>query len=326
MIKRMLTIFLTSVVITGCIALGLILSDRPKVLKPTQGLDFSEAMASDLSQTVATVPVTMRDGVDLAVRLYGDEYKDQPLIVLVHGSGWNGLQFDGLAQKLAPQARVLVPDLRGHGADPQRRGDVDYIGQMEDDLADLIKVTALEGQKVVMAGHSSGGGLVVRFAGGAGGDLIDRAVLLAPFLKYNAPTTRQNSGGWAHTMTRRIIGLSMLNTFKITALNYLPIIQFNMPQAVLDGPYGHTATTQYSYRLNTSFAPRAAYEKDIAALPDFTLIVGTEDEAFFADQYEPLMSQSTGKGRYVLVEGVMHLAIVDAPETLAAIKEDLSGL
>ena len=75
-----------------------------------------------------------------------------------------------------------------------------------------------------MLGHSSGGWLVVRFAGGAHGDLIDHAVLLAPFLKYNAPTTRENAGGWAYTMVRRIIGLSMLNTFRITALNYLPII------------------------------------------------------------------------------------------------------
>jgi hypothetical protein len=66
--------------------------------------------------------------------------------------------------------------------------------------------------------------------------------------------------------------------------------------------------------------------KDIAALPTFTLISGLEDEAFFATQYEPLMTQATGKGRYLLVEDTGHLAIVDAPETRVAIKEDLSGL
>ena len=326
MIKRMLTIIVTSFVITGCIALGLIVSDRPITFEPRQGLDFTSQMGQDLNKVKPTVPVKMRDGADLAVRMYGDQGPDQPLIVLVHGSGWNGLQFNGLAQKLALEARVLVPDLRGHGANPERRGDVDYIGQLEDDLADLITAQALAGQKVVLLGHSSGGGLVVRFAGGTHGGMIDRAVLLAPFLKYNAPSTRQDSGGWAHAMFRRIVGLSMLNTFGVTALNHLPIVQFNMPQAVMDGPYGHLATTQYSYRLNTSYAPRSAYEKDMAALPDFTLIVGVEDEAFYADQYEPLMVQSTGKGRYLLVEGVGHLAIIDAPETYAAIKEDLSGL
>ena len=35
-------------------------------------------------------------------------------------------------------AHIITPDLRGHGFSPERRGDIDYIGQLEDDLADLI--------------------------------------------------------------------------------------------------------------------------------------------------------------------------------------------
>ena len=65
---------------------------------------------------------------------------------------------------------------------------------------------------------------------------------------------------------------------------------------------------------------------DIAALPAFSLIVGRTDEAFFAPEYEPLMTQVTGKGGYLLVEDTKHMAIVDVPQTLAAIKEDLSGI
>jgi pimeloyl-ACP methyl ester carboxylesterase len=209
---------------------------------------------------------------------------------------------------------------------PQRRGDIDYINQFEDDLADLIKATEQPNQKVVMLGHSSGGGLVVRFAGGEHGEMINHAVLLAPFLKHNAPTTRENSGGWAHIHLRRLIGLSILNTFRIKALNHLGVIQFSMPQQVLDGPLGNTATTRYSYCLNTGFAPRGDYLRDVAALPAFTVITGSADESFVAAQYQPLMSSVTGKGSYLVVLDIGHLAIVDADETLAAIKEDLSGI
>jgi pimeloyl-ACP methyl ester carboxylesterase len=326
MIRRVFKIAIISLGITAVVPLGLILLDRPIEKVSNENLDFSSAQAQDLSDLPDTHPYLAGDETELPVRIYGKAGLDQPLIVMVHGSGWHGMQFNRLAHNLSAQARILVPDLRGHGATPKRRGDVDYIGQMEDDLAALIKAQALPGQKVLMLGHSSGGGLVVRFAGGAHGDMIDRAVLLAPFLKYNATTTRQDAGGWAHAMVRRIAGLSILNGFGITALNHLPVIQFNWPQNILDSPLGHTTTPSYSFRLNTGYAPRADYMKDIAALPDFAVIVGTEDEAFFADQYEPLMSQATGKGRYLLVEGIDHLAIVDAPETLAAIKEDLSGL
>lgn len=326
MIRKVLTFLVSSLVITLGIALVLILSQRPAVLPPGEGLDFTNTLAAAGQEPQPLTQVAMRDGYPLQVRRYAGQAADAPLMVLVHGSGWHGLQFDALARDLAASADVVVPDLRGHGTKPGRRGDIDYINQFEDDLADLITATAKPDQKVVLAGHSSGGGLAIRFAGGAHGAMLDAAVLMAPFLKHNAPTMRPNAGGWAHPLLRRIIGLGMLNTFRITALNHLTIMQFRMPQVVLDGPLGDTATTAYSYRLNTGFAPRGDYLKDVAALPRFTLIAGTADEAFDAAQYEPTLSAVTDKGRYVLVDGVGHLDIVDAPETRQAIESLINDL
>ena len=315
----MLAFLLTSIAITVLIAIGLILSQRPVADLRGNGLDFSQ-----LSDAVP-LPV-MRDGPHRF--RYVEASEKRPLAVFVHGSGWHGGQWDALAGRVATDglADVLVPDLRGHGAEPERRGDVDYIGQLEDDLAELIEGKVKADQKVVMIGHSSGGGLVVRFAGGAHGDVLDHAVLLAPFLKHDAPTTRPNSGGWAHVMTRRIIGLSILNTFKISLLNGLEIIQFRFPDAVLDGPRGHEATRSYSYRLNTSYAPRRDYLSDVAALPGFDLIVGTKDEAFVAEQYEVVMSGATDKGNYVLVPDVKHLGIVNDEATFEVIRAALERL
>lgn len=310
-------------VVPGVIALGLIASQSPGDVRGEGGLDFASQIEAGLAEPLPLTEVRMRDGFALQVRhVPGPE--DAPLVVMVHGSGWFGAQFDRLARELSDQAEVLAPDLRGHGAKPGRRGDVEYIGQFEDDLADLIAAYRKPGQKVIALGHSSGGGLVVRMAGGTHGDLLDGAVLLAPFLKHNAPTTRENSGGWAVPLTRRIIGLSMLNSAKITALNHLTAIQFAMPQVVLDGPVGHLATTAYSFRLNTSYAPRNDYTADIAALPRFLLAVGDQDEAFVADGYQPLMSQHTDLGRYALIPGASHMEVVDDPATLREIKGFLS--
>ena len=306
------------------IALGLIVSESPRELGdvPTKGgLDFENTIASGLSNVPDPEKVKMDDGWDMPVRRYGVKEVGKPLLIFIHGSGWNGLQFDRIAKQLSDIAHVVVPDLRGHGESPERRGDVDYIGQMEDDVAALIDAERIRGQQVVLAGHSSGGGLVIRFSGGAHGNKIDRAILLAPFLKYNAPTTRENSGGWAHVLTRRIIGLSMLNMANITALNNLTIIQFNMPKAAREGKYGHLATLAYSYRLNTGYAPRSDYLKDVAALPQFALIVGSDDEAFYAAKYESVMSAVTNKGSYHVVDREKHLSIVDSPVTETIIRE-----
>jgi non-heme chloroperoxidase len=307
------------------VAIGLTYSQSPVPMSGEGGLDFSSLTQRELVAPKIPVSYSARDGSELPLRVYDSKRRDAPLLVLIHGSGWYGAQFDGLARELAGVADVLVPDLRGHGVAPARRGDVDYIGQLEDDLADLIKARVKPGQKVVLGGHSAGGGLVVRFAGGENAGLIDGAVLLAPFLKYDAPTTRPDTGGWAYPLTRRLIGLSMMNAAGIATMNYLPVIQFNFPFEVLDGPLGAAATTTYSYRMNTSYVPRFDYLKDVAALPPFLLIVGAEDEAFVADQYEPLMSSVTDKGRYRVLAGVGHLDLVDRPETAREIAGFLAG-
>lgn len=329
MTLKILTFAAISVGVYFAIALALIASHPPKTLDPQGGLDFDRVLASGAfvapeTPEFARKTFAARDGVDLSyTHVTTEGSAGLPLVIMVHGSGWFGGQFDQLAWALRDVAEVKVITLRGHGDRPQRRGDVDYIGQFEDDIADLI---GDDPRAPILLGHSSGGGLVVRMAGGDHGQRLGGAILLAPFLKYNAPTTRPNSGGWAHVLTRRVVGLSMLNTVGVHWLDHLTMIQFNMPRAVLDGPLGDYATTSYSWRLNTSFAPRGDYLADVAGLPPFVLIAGEQDEAMAADQYEPVMSGVTDKGRYHVVKGAAHLDIVDAPETERLIRAYLAGL
>lgn len=325
MVLRLVKLAVVFLLLILLVVVGLVFSQKPGPMSGEGGLDFSRQLEAAEGAYAPLQSIEMRDGYALMVRTYGGA-DNVPLLVLVHGSGWHGVQFDGLAKALADKADVIVPDLRGHGTAPGRRGDVDYIGQLEDDLADMIKTVVKPGQKVIMGGHSSGGGLVIRFSGGAHGDLLDGAVLMAPFLKHDAPTMRENAGGWSRVLVRRIIGLDILNSLRITALNHLAVIQFNMPQKVLDGPLGDTATLAYSYRLNTSFAPRSTYLEDVAALPPFVLLAGGADEAFISSQYAPTMGNVTDKGRFDMILGATHLGLVDDPRTRAIIAGVLDGV
>ena len=321
--SKLVWILITIPVVYLLIAGALILSQFPQTLEPTEGgLNFSGVVGRGPGDVKEPTPVKMRDGVALPVRLYGKSDAERVLILL-HGSGWHGMQFDGLAKALSDDARIVVPDLRGHGFSPERRGDIDHIGQFEEDIADLIDAVRIANQEVILLGHSSGGGLVVRFAGGKYAKRIDKAVLLAPYLKYDAPTMRPNSGGWTKPLTRRIIGLSMLNHVGIKAFNNLHVMQFTMPKVVLEGPLGQSATTSYSYRLNTGFEPRLDYLRDVEQLPPYLLIAGKQDEAFVAAGYEPLMKPVNKNGRFHLVEGVGHLDIVDDKETIRLMREFL---
>ncbi|PHP68027.1 alpha/beta hydrolase [Zhengella mangrovi] len=323
-----------SIAVYFSIAVALVLSEAPPPggsdTEEGGSLDFASAMTADYSDMPDVTLFKARDGTDLAYRRYDSVNPDAPYLILVHGSGWNSMQWHPLAKWLAGEglATVIAPDMRGHGVNPPPRGDVGYIGQLEDDMADLITLIKQPGDahKVILGGHSSGGGFVVRFAGGKHGDRVDGYVLMAPFLKYDAPTMRPNSGGWARPATRRIIGLVMLNRINFPALNHLPVVSFDMPKAVLDGPYGKLATTEYTYRMNVSFAPRDDYQADLAAMTKPLLVVaGDRDEAFKADQFEPVISARTKSGTYAVLPGITHLGVVTGEEVRPVLKDWLAA-
>jgi alpha-beta hydrolase superfamily lysophospholipase len=264
-----------------------------------------------------------RDGSQLSYRHYPSE--SDKVIILLHGAGWHSQYLLPLADFISSEglAEVYTPDLRGHGPKPIRRGDIDYIGQFEDDLGDLMAIIREENPNamLIIGGHSSGGGLAIRFAGSQYGNEADAYLLFSPFLKYNAPTARPNSGGFANPHTKRIAGLTMLNNWGIHRFDYLTAIEFNMPEEARDG----TETLSYSHRLNTAYAPRN-YKKDLKAITQPLLVVaGTADESFFTEQYEPVISQYTDV--YVeLLEGVTHMGIVVGPEVQPFVKEWLERL
>ena len=290
------------------------------------GINFSEMML-DYAGMPSLQSYGTRGQGQLQYRYYSSD--SDKVLILLHGSGWHSQQFYPLAKFISEQglAQVYTPDLRGHGVNPQRRGDIDYIGQFDDDLADLILGIKQDSPKsdIIMGGHSSGGGLAIRFAGGKYGKQADAYLLLAPFIFYNAPTTRPNAGGWATPYTARIIGLSMLNNIGIHGLNDLTSIEFNMPQAFRNG----TETLAYSYRLNTSFAPRD-YEDDLSAISQPLLVLaGADDETMFAEQYQPVITQHIPDNKQARVEvlpGVSHMGVVVSPDVRPVIQAWIEGL
>ena len=323
MLRKILISILISIVIYFGIASVLIISGKPgKSAKDEGGLNFSE-LFFDYSNLPELQSFTARDSTELSYRYYSAQ--SDKVIILLHGSGWHSQYFLRLAEFLSSEglAQVYTPDLRGHGKSPVRRGDVDYIGQYEDDINDHIAIVREDHPHamLIVGGHSNGGGLAIRFAGSEHGQQADAYLLLSPFLKYNAPTVRPNSGGWANPYTGRIAGLVMLNKLGIRWFNDLTVIDFNMPEEARDG----TETLSYTYRLNTAFAPRN-YKKDLSAITQPLLVVaGTSDDANYADQFEPVISQYAD-ARVELLEGVTHMGVVVGDDIQPIIKEWLEGL
>jgi non-heme chloroperoxidase len=271
---------------------------------PSSELDFSS-----LSQHYQSVPplkeFRARDGEKISYRSY-DSSKEDRVMILLHGSSAHGEYLHPLAEHLKALGKVYVPNLRGHYLSGSVRGDCSYIGQMEDDFVDLIDHCGLRGKKIYVVGHSSGGGLAIRLAGGPYGKCIQGFILLSPAIP-TAPTMRQGTaGGWAKVSFWKIILFSVLNRFGIRFLNHVKVIQFNMPPKYCDG----TETLSYSYNLNTSYHPRLPYQKDIAALKNRGFVlVGSEDKAMDPLQY-PKVMQDPHSISIQIIQGSKHLNLV----------------
>lgn len=86
-----------------------------------------------------------------------------PPVVLVHGGRDHGRTWDRVAQALAADWRVIVPDLRGHG-DSDHSPDGHY--PMDAYVADLdALIERLTLPEVRLIGHSLGGNIALRYAG-----------------------------------------------------------------------------------------------------------------------------------------------------------------
>jgi pimeloyl-ACP methyl ester carboxylesterase len=84
-----------------------------------------------------------------------------PLLVLLHGIASTADTWSPVAARLAEHHTILAPDLLGHGASANPRGDYS-LGAYASGVRDLI--TALGHERATVVGHSLGGGIAMQFA------------------------------------------------------------------------------------------------------------------------------------------------------------------
>jgi non-heme chloroperoxidase len=260
-----------------------------------------------------------RDGTSLQYYAYPAE--PDKVAVLIHGSAFPGTSMHTLAKSLrAAGVTVYVPDIRGHGGSG-RRGDIDYIGQIDDDLVDFVAQLgpARSGETRTLVGFSAGAGFTVRFAGGPHGLLFDRYVFLAPILP-GAPTLRQHAGGWTDTSYPRIATIGLLNRFGIHWFDGFPVLCY-----AISPEMSQWVTASYSYRLTLNFGTFREYETYLRNIRrPATVIVGSADEQEFADQFEPLMQRLGVNIPVTLVPNMKHADMIKNPEAVPAILRAIS--
>lgn len=279
----------------------------------------------DLSSLPAVERFQARDGTWLGFRHYvSTGVATGRVAIVVHGSsGSSGGTIHALSQALAARGvDTFAVDMRGHGTSGTR-GDIGYVGQLEDDLADFVAVLrkTVPSAPLTLIGHSAGGGFALRVAGSPIQNLFARTVLLAPYLGYDAPSTRPDSGGWAKADIPRILGLLALRKLGVTCCEGLPVLAFAVP------PNSEKALVPtYTDRLMRNFAVQGDFRRDLAAATKpLTIICGADDELMLPDKYTEAVRGAKVAVDVRLLDGINHLGIVAAPKAVSLIAEDVAA-
>jgi len=308
---------LAALAISGLLAFGT--AEPPPPMKAIT----STFATMDLGSLPAVERYRARDGADLAIRTYPAGARQ--LAVLIHGSAGSSSDMHVLALALQrAQVTVVVPDLRGHGANLPH-GDIAYDGQLDDDIADLVNVLRSRYPDAArsLVGFSSGGGFALRIAADIPlGRQFDRYVLLAPYLRYDAPTMRSNGGSqpnayqgrWVSAHVGRIIALTILGRVGLHAFDGLPVVAFAVP------PDEPSVTATYSWRLQQNFGPHTDYIADIrGAAGRMRVFVGSSDELFLPDEMQKLFLAQRPDVPVEVLPGLGHSELVANPKAVEAV-------
>jgi non-heme chloroperoxidase len=318
--KLAISIFVLAIVVACGIAAAIAFGG-PAALAPMQSV--SDPFKSvDFSDLPAIQRFTARDGARLAYRAYGQlNAAGKGSVVLVHGSSARSDSIHPLARGFALAGYVAYAlDMRGHGESGEK-GQIAYIGQLEDDVEDFLKATGPAGKKSLI-GFSAGGGFTLRFAADARRSEFDNYLLLAPFLSQDAGTYRPASGGWASVGVPRIVALALLNRLGISAFNDLPVTAFALrPEAQ------KFLTPRYSFALAMNFRPHNNYRADIAAASQpMAVLVGQSDDQFYPERFA---SEFSAAGRAVpvsIVPAIGHIDLTLAPAAIQAAVDSIGRL
>lgn len=279
------------------------------------------------SNTYKTYPYrsqvfTARDGNSLFTYHFARK-GSKVIVLLLHGvlSSADKLNYTAGMLRETLQTDVYTLDHRGHGRSGGQPGDVSYTGQYEDDIADVVSQLRRRypHHKIVLAGHSMGGGIALRYALKQDAPQIDAYLLFAPLLGPTAPTIRmtppsagQQGESFLKIHLSRIFGLKMLNSIGQHQYDSLRVLFFHVPASA--------RVSSYSYRANESMCP-ADYKAAFTAISQPLLVlVGSQDEAFVPTAFEPAVKNSS-QGITFVIEGATHNSVRHDRASMKRIKE-----
>ena len=242
---------------------------------------------------------TARDSNRLAYKWFPAQQttnaKFDVVLVCLHGATMNNLRYVALGRICQSKGiSVCLPDWRGHGESQGKSGDLDYKGQLQDDLQDLVQHLKAKGAiKIVLGGHSAGSLVALGYIDQYGCTEIDGYVAISPPLSKTNETSRFDyEGDRLQYYARYLRKKQYHRPLSEAAAKYLPKMNlFKYFVATLTPFCKHSKVMQFPEMGPSLPNDKRVYEYS------YTLI-----EAYTTNQYPAMLEKITVPCRFITGE------------------------
>lgn len=249
-----------------------------------------------------SVEFIARDGIKLAAKKIEPASDDfpQPILLFLHGGSFNSRRYVTLAEQLKNSSiLIFLLDMRGHGDSGGIRGDTSYIGQLEDDLEDIIKIIRIRypDSKLLIGGHSSGAIVLLRYINKYKVQKVDGFIFIAPALtaleltRYNQPVHRLLYKFNYYRPLKHYISLPKKAEKQVPRINFpkavlaklFPCLRRKIKIITFPGDYKIAAiekrVLKYTYNMMASCTLSINYEEALHSIYSPSLfLIGSNDE------------------------------------------------
>ena len=244
--------------------------------------------------------MSIEEAIDLAY----SEQGSGPALVLLHGLGLDHTIWMSIARNCSSYAKVIMPDLRGHGLSGAPEG-IYTMDMMAADIKRLMDRIRIE--KIVLAGHSMGGYVALAFAQ-LYPDLLNGLILVTTNADEDPPDKRQarillateiekqGSGVMADSLANRLTDDPIL----ISKMHFL--INRTTPKGLIGASLG--------------MAERKDMHEVLRSLTCPSLIIAGENDRITSLSTAEKLVETCQKGKLVIMPNAGHLPMMEEPEVM----------
>lgn len=249
---------------------------------------------------------TARDFTSLPYVSYTGNHSKREAIVIIHGITAELDHQKKFAETCKRKADIFLPILRGYDQSP-KRGDIDYIGQYDDDLLDFIHYVEKKGyESIVLVGHSMGCANILRLI--KKNPLVAAEyIFVAPFFHPTIPVYHNDATEQSKEKTdvdymvydKKVALLMTLYKMNISRFN-------NRAVAEIPDEFHHSGRLSLSFRLLVSrFLERVPSDLFEHIQGRVSIYVGDDDEVIQHEKLKRWVEKTWGE-KVQLIEGADH--------------------